>query len=59
MFQLAGEIIGTGGSRIKQIRQDSHAVVDVSDFAGSADRILTITGTLEEIQYAQYMIQGR
>jgi len=59
MIQLAGVIIGKGGSRIKQIRLDSHAEVELSDDAGPADRIISITGTPEEIQNAQYMLQTR
>jgi len=54
---LAGVIIGKGGSRIKQIRQDSGADVELSDDAGPGDRIITISGTPDQIQNAQYMLQ--
>lgn len=40
------------------MRQDSGADVELSDAAGgTSDRIITITGTLQQIQAAQYMMQ--
>jgi len=56
--QLAGIVIGKAGQRIRQVRQDSGADVELSDAAGGTnDRIITITGTLQQIQAAQYMMQ--
>uniref|UniRef100_A0A8C7GQC7 Heterogeneous nuclear ribonucleoprotein K n=1 Tax=Oncorhynchus kisutch TaxID=8019 RepID=A0A8C7GQC7_ONCKI len=46
-LQLAGSIIGKGGQRIKQIRHESE------------DRIITISGTQDQIQNAQYLLQNR
>jgi len=56
--QLAGIVIGKSGQRIRQVRQDSGADVELSDATGgTSDRIITITGTLQQIQAAQYMMQ--
>lgn len=55
---LAGIVIGKAGQRIKQVRLDSGADVELSDnVGGTSDRIITITGTLQQIQAAQYMMQ--
>lgn len=58
---LAGAIIGKGGSRIKQIRMESGAHIQIDDPAGSTgnsnDRIITITGSQDQIQNAQYLLQ--
>jgi len=54
---LAGVIIGKGGQKIKQIRLDSGAEVELSDAALPGDRIITISGTSDQIQNAQYMLQ--
>jgi len=51
-------VIGKAGQRIKQVRLDSGADVELSDSSGgTSDRIITITGTLQQIQAAQYMMQ--
>ena len=56
--QLAGIVIGKSGQRIKQIRMDANADIVLSDpTAGGTDRIITITGTLQQIQTAQYLLQ--
>ncbi|KAF6032465.1 HNRNPK [Bugula neritina] len=55
---LAGAIIGKGGNRIKQIRQQSNAQIQIDEaVAGSNDRIITISGTQDQIQNAQYLLQ--
>jgi len=60
MLQLAGAIIGKGGNRIKQIRQQSNAQIQIDEaVAGSNDRIITISGTQDQIQNAQYLLQLR
>ena len=60
LFQLAGAIIGKSGSRIRQIRQDSGAGITIDEaLPGSNDRIITITGTEDQIQNAQYLLQMR
>ena len=59
-WQLAGAIIGKGGSRIRQIRQESGAGITIDEaLPGSNDRIITITGSQEQIQNAQYLLQMR
>lgn len=55
---LAGAIIGKGGGRIRKIRQDSGAGITIDEpLMGSNDRIITITGTSNQIQMAQYLLQ--
>jgi len=56
--ELAGAIIGKGGSRIRNIRQESGAGITIDEpLAGSNDRIITITGLPNQIQMAQYLLQ--
>ncbi|XP_062399584.1 heterogeneous nuclear ribonucleoprotein K [Sardina pilchardus] len=56
---LAGSIIGKGGQRIKQIRHESGASIKIDEpLPGSDDRIITITGTQDQIQNAQYLLQN-
>ncbi|XP_060736776.1 heterogeneous nuclear ribonucleoprotein K isoform X1 [Tachysurus vachellii] len=56
---LAGSIIGKGGQRIKQIRRESGASIKIDDpLQGSEDRIITIAGTQDQIQNAQYLLQN-
>ncbi|KAH3842352.1 hypothetical protein DPMN_115849 [Dreissena polymorpha] len=55
---MAGAIIGKGGSRIMEIRRQSDAQIVIDEaLPGSNDRIITITGTEEQIQNAQYLLQ--
>lgn len=55
---LAGAIIGKGGCRIRQIRQESGAGITIDEAQpGSNDRIITITGNQDQIQNAQYLLQ--
>jgi len=55
---LAGAIIGKGGFRIRRIRTKSNAFIQIDEaLPGSTDRIITITGTPNQIQAAQYMLQ--
>jgi heterogeneous nuclear ribonucleoprotein K len=55
---LAGAIIGKGGGRIRRIRSESNAFIQIDEaLPGSNDRIITITGTPKQIQAAQYMLQ--
>ncbi|TKS78600.1 Heterogeneous nuclear ribonucleoprotein K [Collichthys lucidus] len=57
---LAGSIIGKGGQRIKQIRHESGASIKIDEpLEGSEDRIITITGTQDQIQNAQFLLQNR
>jgi len=58
--QLAGAIIGKGGMRIKQIRMQSGATITIDELQpGATDRIINITGTQDQIQNAQYLLQMR
>lgn len=60
LSQLAGAIIGKGGGRIRRIRSESNAFIQIDEaLPGSTDRIITITGTSKQIQAAQYMLQQR
>lgn len=55
---MAGAIIGPGGSRIRKIRSDSKATITIDEpLPGSQERIITITGTERSIQTAQYLLQ--
>ncbi|TKC47182.1 hypothetical protein EI555_018294 [Monodon monoceros] len=55
---LAGSIIGKGGQRIKQIHHESGASIKIDEpLEGSEDRIITITGTRDQIQNAQDLLQ--
>ncbi|XP_014387199.1 PREDICTED: heterogeneous nuclear ribonucleoprotein K-like, partial [Myotis brandtii] len=56
---LAGSIIGRGGQRLKQIRHELGASIKIDEpLEGSEDRIITITGTQDQIQNAQYLLQN-
>ncbi|XP_019764427.1 heterogeneous nuclear ribonucleoprotein K homolog isoform X2 [Dendroctonus ponderosae] len=55
---LAGAIIGKGGGRIRKIRNESGAGITIDEpLPGSTDRIITISGTPNQIQMAQYLLQ--
>ena len=57
-LQLAGAIIGKGGSRIKQVQMESGTMIKIDDATTeSSERIISITGTSDQIQYAQYLLQ--
>ncbi|KAI6225814.1 hypothetical protein M3Y95_00736800 [Aphelenchoides besseyi] len=54
--ELAGTIIGRGGERINSIRQEASARIDIGSAIGN-ERIITIQGTQQQIQAAQYLLQ--
>ena len=55
---MAGAIIGPKGQKIQQIRDQSGAGITIDKpTPGCNDRIITITGTAEQIQNAQYLLQ--
>jgi len=57
---LIGCIIGRGGAKINEIRQLSGANIKIANAdEGSTDRKVTITGTPETINAAQYLINAR
>jgi len=54
----AGAIIGKAGTRIRKIRHESGCSINIEDCkAGSDDRIITITGSDQQIKHAQYLLQ--
>uniref|UniRef100_A0A0R3RQZ0 Heterogeneous nuclear ribonucleoprotein K n=1 Tax=Elaeophora elaphi TaxID=1147741 RepID=A0A0R3RQZ0_9BILA len=56
--ELGGAIIGKGGSRINRVREESGAQIEVEPHReNGGDRIITISGTREQIQAAQYLLQ--
>jgi len=56
--ELAGAVIGPKGAKIQQIRDQSGAGITIDKpTPGSTDRIITIQGTPEQIQNAQYLLQ--
>lgn len=55
---MIGAIMGRSGVRINQVRQESNADIKISrQEPGVDDRIITITGTPEQIQNAQFLLQ--
>ncbi|XP_014786470.1 heterogeneous nuclear ribonucleoprotein K isoform X2 [Octopus bimaculoides] len=57
--ELAGAIIGRCGTRITDVRRQSGAQVVIDEaLPGSSDRIITITGTQEQIDAAQFLLQS-
>lgn len=55
---MAGAIIGPKGQKIQQIRDQSGAGITIDKpTPGCNDRIITISGTPEQIQNAQYLLQ--
>lgn len=56
---LAGAIIGPQGTRVRAIRAQSGAqiIIGKSDPGATEDRVITINGTEEQIQNAQYLMQ--
>jgi len=56
--EMAGAVIGRGGMKIKQIRMESGAQITIDEpEPGSSDRIINISGTTDQIQNAQYLLQ--
>ncbi|XP_073983742.1 poly(rC)-binding protein mub isoform X5 [Rhodnius prolixus] len=57
---LIGCIIGKGGTKIAEIRQISGAMIRISNCeereGGSTDRTITISGSTDSVQLAQYLI---
>ncbi|OTF70189.1 poly(rc) binding protein-like protein [Euroglyphus maynei] len=57
---IIGSVIGKGGSKINEIRQLSGATIKInSSEEGTKDRTITISGTPEAINLAQYLIATR
>eukprot|EP00051_Salpingoeca_urceolata_P027908 m.483899 g.483899 ORF g.483899 m.483899 type:complete len:404 (+) comp23114_c0_seq1:216-1427(+) len=56
---MAGAVIGRGGSKINEIRQVSQATVRMSDPLPGGTRTITIQGTAEAVQMATYLVQTK
>ncbi|RXM93324.1 Poly(rC)-binding protein 3 [Acipenser ruthenus] len=57
---LIGCIIGRQGTKINEIRQMSGAQIKIANaMEGSAERQISITGSLASISLAQYLINAR
>lgn len=55
---LAGAIIGKGGSRIREVQAESGTTIKIDNESNdSNERIISITGAPDQIQYAQYLLQ--
>ncbi|XP_054760049.1 heterogeneous nuclear ribonucleoprotein K-like [Lytechinus pictus] len=55
---LIGAVIGRGGERIRNIRMNSGAEIEIANPVPDAvDRIITIRGTHEQINHAQFLLQ--
>merc|ERR1712087_90967 len=54
-----GKIIGKQGSSINEIRQMSGARIEIGASDGSQMRLITLLGTPEQMQLAQYMLSMR
>ena len=57
-IKLIGTIIGKGKQRINQIRDESCAKIEI-DTSKSTYAIISITGTLQQIEMAQDLIEDR
>jgi hypothetical protein len=58
--QVIGAIIGRAGTKIKEIRTQSGAVVKIADnVPGQTERVVTMTGTPQAVQMAYYLIHQR
>lgn len=55
---VAGAILGRGGMRLRQIQSESQTTIKMeqADVEGN-ERVITISGTSDQIQYAQYLLQ--
>ena len=59
--EYVGAIIGKGGERIKRIREESGAKIQIDKEStyGNDEQIINISGTPEQIQMAQHLLQER
>jgi heterogeneous nuclear ribonucleoprotein K len=58
-YELGGTILGKGGERMNNMRNESGAKINLTEQYNHEDRILTISGTPHQIQRAQYLLQQR
>ncbi|KAJ3126274.1 hypothetical protein HK098_007746 [Nowakowskiella sp. JEL0407] len=57
--EAVGGIIGKGGSKINEIRNQSRCQIKIGDVVEGKDRLVTITGTPENTQLAMYLLYTR
>lgn len=58
--EVAGSLIGRGGSNIKELRRLSGAQIRIGDRTpGQAMRVITVMGTPQQLQIAQELISGQ
>lgn len=58
--EVAGSLIGRGGSNIKELRRLSGAQIRIGDrMPGQAMRTITVIGTAQQLQIAQELISGQ
>ncbi|KAI9020456.1 KH domain RNA-binding protein [Hyaloraphidium curvatum] len=57
---MVGAIIGKGGSKINEIRQQSGCQIKIADSQdNAAERLVTITGSNDAVQMALYLLYSR
>lgn len=54
---LVGAILGKGGTRLNHIRHESMANIKLESNTRAAERILTLTGTAEEVENAKELLR--
>eukprot|EP00929_Paragymnodinium_shiwhaense_P053833 TRINITY_DN26995_c0_g1_i1.p1 TRINITY_DN26995_c0_g1~~TRINITY_DN26995_c0_g1_i1.p1 ORF type:complete len:1335 (+),score=331.66 TRINITY_DN26995_c0_g1_i1:74-4078(+) len=54
--KLSGIIIGRGGSRIKEFRQQTGAAITMTDRVPGQERRMSISGSLEAVAHAQQVV---
>ena len=58
--QVAGAIIGKGGSRIRLVRKDSGAEISIENGSGTgSDRKVTVKGNANQVRIAYSLLQQR
>lgn len=56
--QYLGAIMGVAGEKLAEVRRDSGANVSIEEAPPAApERIITIAGSSEQIDHAQYLLQ--
>lgn len=59
-IKIVGSIIGRSGQTIRNFREESGAKINISDTVpGATERILTITGTVQGVAKAFYLVSVR
>lgn len=58
-LQVAGAIIGKGGSRIRQLRSQSQADISIEGTPSGSDRKISIKGRQDQVKNAYLLLQKR